>query len=138
MSHKAKWRSNTEVIRDIKQDLKYRLQLAAEYVTSQAKLNCPVNFGNLRSSIHWEDYETSDSIGVRIGTPVEYAPYLEFGTGIFAENGMGRKTPWVYYNEKLKSYVTTVGITPKRFLRSALFNSRNVIVSILGKGYGLK
>lgn len=132
------WKSSAEMVQDLKGELRVRLQLAGEYVTSQAKLNCPVDYGNLRSSIHWEDFETEHAIGVRIGTPVEYAPYIEFGTGIFAENGMGRKTPWVYYHERLKCFITTHGMTPKPFLRPALFNSRDKIVAILGHGYSVK
>ena len=43
-----------------------------------AKLNCPVDTGRLRSSI---THERDDEEGqVQIGTNVEYAPYVEYGT----------------------------------------------------------
>lgn len=43
-----------------------------------AKMKCPVDTGNLRNSI---THETDDNEMVeRIGTNVEYAPYVEYGT----------------------------------------------------------
>lgn len=32
-----------------------------------------------------------------IGTPLKYGLYQEYGTGIYAVHGNGRKTPWRYY-----------------------------------------
>jgi len=43
-----------------------------------AKLNCPVDTGRLRNSI---THERNDEEGqVQIGSNVEYAPYVEYGT----------------------------------------------------------
>lgn len=59
-----------------------------------AKKLCPVDTGNLRNSItHVVDKEEP---AVYIGTNSEYGPYVELGTGIYAEGGGGRPTPWVY------------------------------------------
>lgn len=59
-----------------------------------AKKLCPVDTGNLRNSIsHTVDEQEPAAI---IGTNSEYAPYVELGTGIYAEGGGGRPTPWVY------------------------------------------
>lgn len=61
------------------------------------KLQIP-DTGNLRNSItHVVD---EDEPAVYIGTNVEYAPYVELGTGIYAEGGGGRPTPWVYQDAK--------------------------------------
>ena len=38
----------------------------------------------------------TDESKVYVGTPVDYAVYNEYGTGIYAEGGKGRKTPWFY------------------------------------------
>lgn len=54
-----------------------------------------VDTGRLRNSIN---YAVKDD-EVYIGTPVEYAPYVEFGTGKYAEGGGGRPTPWVYQDD---------------------------------------
>lgn len=41
---------------------------------------CPVLTGNLRSSISHEVIEEQESVIGKVGTGVEYAPYVEFGT----------------------------------------------------------
>ena len=67
--------------------------LAAE---KYAKKLCPVDTGNLRNSIsHTVDTEEPAAY---IGTNSEYAPYVEFGTGIYATGG--RPTPWAYQDAK--------------------------------------
>ena len=65
-------------------------------VEAQAKVNCPVDDGQLRQSI---GSEVKGNIGA-IGTNVEYAPYVHQGTGIYAVNGDGRKTRWKYQDAK--------------------------------------
>ena len=57
-----------------------------------AKKLCPVDTGNLRNSItHQVDTGTQT---VYIGSNLEYAPYVELGTGKYYPGG--RPTPWVY------------------------------------------
>lgn len=50
-------------------------------VQGDAKLLCPVDDGRLRNSILGEVREENDKIVGVISTNVEYAPYVEFGTG---------------------------------------------------------
>lgn len=54
-----------------------RLSLAGDFVTGAAKLLAPVDTGNLRSSI---SHKRSEKFTERIGTGVEYAGFLEYGT----------------------------------------------------------
>lgn len=49
-------------------------------VERDAKLNCPVDTGNLRASIQTEMNETADEYIAEVGTNVEYAGYVEYGT----------------------------------------------------------
>ena len=79
-----------------------------------AKELCPVDTSRLRNSI---SHETDDST-VYVGTDVEYAPYVEFGTGKFAESG-GRPTPWAYQDDK-GNWHTTNGMKPQPYLRPAI------------------
>lgn len=75
--------------------------------------------GNLKASLNFR-VEASDGVVFAIvGTQVEYAPYVELGTGIYAEGGKGRKTPWMYKNRK-GEWIRTVGQKPQPFLRPAL------------------
>lgn len=73
--------------------------LTAEgYAKENITANKSVDTGTLRNSITHQVVE--DERTVYIGTDVEYAPYVELGTGIYAEGGGGRPTPWVYQDEK--------------------------------------
>lgn len=74
-----------------------------------------VDTGNLRNSI---TFETEGTDTVVIGTPVEYAPYIEYGTGIYAEEG-GRQTPWAYQDSAGEWHMTR-GMHPRPYLRPAL------------------
>lgn len=82
-----------------------------------------VDTGLLRNSIgHAEDQA---KLQIIIGTNVEYAPYIEFGTGIYASNGLGRKTPWMVTPDpagrgKYKEPFWTSGVKPAHFLRDAI------------------
>lgn len=51
---------------------------------SVAKGLCPVDTGRLRSSIQHEISLDDGEITGRVGTNVEYAPYVEFGTRYWA------------------------------------------------------
>lgn len=79
-----------------------------------AKELCQVDTGRLRNSI---SHQVDDNT-VYIGTNVEYAPYLEFGTGKFAEGG-GRPTPWSYQDSS-GEWHTTNGMKPHPYLRPAI------------------
>lgn len=81
-----------------------------------AKQLAPVDTGRLRNSI---GHDVNGST-VYVGTNIEYGPYLEFGTGQFAEGG-GRPTPWRYQDDK-GEWHTTSGNKPQPFLRPAVDN----------------
>lgn len=91
-------------------------------VEGTAKTLCPVDDGQLRQSI---THEVKPQVGI-IGTNVEYAPYVEIGTGIFSSTGTGRKTPWTYQDAE-GNWHTTVGQHPQPFLRPALKQNQKEI-----------
>jgi HK97 gp10 family phage protein len=53
-------------------------------VDRAAKNLCPVDTGRLRSSINWRLGVDGRGLYATIGTNVEYAPYVEFGTRYMA------------------------------------------------------
>lgn len=63
-------------------------------------------------------------------TPLEYAPYVEFGTGLFAENGGRTDVPWHYQDDE-GNWHTTSGQKPQPFMRPALNDNRTQILNIL-------
>jgi len=62
--------------------IKSTMGKAVGIVLADAKSNAPVDTGNLKGSIHGEvKQDDNDTIG-RVFTATEYAPYVEFGTGV--------------------------------------------------------
>ena len=80
-----------------------------------AKAMCPVDTGNLRNSITHK--VVPDELACYIGSNVEYAPYIEFGTGIHYAGG--RRTPWVYKDSKGEFHRTS-GQRAQPFIRPAV------------------
>lgn len=85
----------------------------------------PVDTGLLRGSIATNVKESS--LTAQVGTNLEYAPYVEYGTGLFATGGYGRQTPWSYQRED-GSWVTTRGQRAQPFLGPALRENREKVV----------
>ena len=97
---------------------------ATNKVQETAKLLVPVDTDVLRPSIV-KSVDANNNTGT-VSTNMEYAPYIEFGTGIFAEGGLGRQTPWTYFSEKY-GWVTSVGHKPQPFMRPARDNNKDTI-----------
>lgn len=72
----------------------------------------------------------TDEKAVYIGTDVEYAIYNEVGTGIYADSGKGRQTPWAYKDEKGNWHVTK-GMTGIHFLRRAVEEHKKEYADIM-------
>lgn len=108
----------------IVQRLQFLVRQHTIAIQNSAKLRAPADSGRLRNSIAIS-FENDGVSGV-VGTNLEYAPYVEFGTGIYAAGGAGRKTPWVYFNAKLGRFVRTIGSPPRPFLLPA-FNAQTPI-----------
>ena len=114
------------------------MQMAALKVEAAAKKECPVDTGILRASINSScKFEDGEIVG-RIGSMLEYAPYVHQGTGIYAKDGNGRKTEWTYVasSGKYKGGHKTRGQEPNPFLERARDKEKNNISKILAKGTG--
>lgn len=102
-------------------------------VEAEAKKKCPVDDGQLRNSIQSKVTDKDSMVDGEIFTNVAYAPYVEFGTGLFAEKGNGRKDPWKYQDAK-GEWHTTIGNNPQPFLRPALYEKEKEILNIIKEG----
>lgn len=98
-------------------------------VEADAKIECPVDFGILRASLTNEIDESKQE--GKVGTNKIYSPYVEFGTGIHAEGGKGRKIPWVYKDKK--GWHFTHGNKPQPYLRPAFEKNRKIIEAMFKK-----
>ncbi len=75
--------------------------------------------GRLLNSIKGEVFDGDTLV---VGARVDYAIYHEVGTGIYAEDGNGRQTPW-FFKGKDGSMVMTRGVKPKHYIRDSLQNN---------------
>lgn len=105
------------------------LQKACLIVETEAVKTAPKQDGILRGSIT----SKVDGLTGVVYTPLEYAPYVEYGTGLYATGtGGGRKdVPWVYRDEKTGNFYSTVGQHPQPYMRPALDNNREKIIKLL-------
>jgi HK97 gp10 family phage protein len=102
---------------------------ACALVERAAKQKAPKGNGELRRSI---TSKVDGDVGV-VFTPLEYAPYVEFGTGLFAEEGGRKDVPWNYKDDE-GNWHTTSGMHPHPFMRPALDENREEIKRILKEG----
>lgn len=120
--------------KDILSNLVENMEKACITVEKTAKQNCHVDLGHLRSSItHSVDIQPSTIVG-SVFSNLDYAPYEEKGTGIYAVDGDGRKTPWKYVSKagKYKGGHTTKGQQPHPFLEPARDKNKDEVSNILG------
>lgn len=106
---------------------------ACALVERSAKQNAPKGNGELRRSITSKIEVTNDDIQGVVFTPLLYAPYVEFGTGLFAEDGGRTDVPWRYKDDE-GEWHTTSGMHPQPYMRPALEENREQIKKILSEG----
>lgn len=102
---------------------------ACAIVERAAKEKAPKGNGELRRSI---TSRVEDLEGI-VYTPLEYAPYVEYGTGLFAEEGGRQDVPWCYKDDE-GNWHTTSGMRPHPYMRPALNENRERIVRIIKEG----
>jgi HK97 gp10 family phage protein len=107
-------------------DLKDDAVKAMTEVKFAARRHAPVNRGPLRQNINVKNLTEGDELRVGCGifaeAGINYAVYVEYGTGIYAENGMGRQTPWVapiITDNEGQIFRWMVGVHPHPFMRPA-------------------
>ena len=104
-------------------------EVAEGYAQEKLRADKHIDSGRLVDSISHKVIEEGSDIECHIGTNVEYAPYIEFGTGIYSDKG-GRKTPWVYKDSK-GHWHRTHGIKPSHFLKKALADHKSAYIKLL-------
>lgn len=105
---------------------------ACALVERSAKQKAPKGTGELRRSITSKVENTGAGVVGTVFTPLEYAPYVEFGTGLFAENGGRKDVPWCYQDDE-GEWHSTSGMHPRPYLRPALNENREQIKRMLGE-----
>ena len=95
---------------------------------SQVKRNTAVDTGQLKGSWTYKVDESKQE--AKVGSPLENAIWEEFGTGQYALNGDGRKTPWKYQDAKGNWHKTT-GKHPRRALHKAFESKKSALITSL-------
>lgn len=111
------------------QKLDAALGRACALVEGEAKKKAPKGNGELRRSIT-SKVENHEGI---IYTPLEYAPYVEYGTGLFAVEGGRQDVPWCYQDDE-GNWHTTSGMHPQPFMYPALAECREEVIRIIKEG----
>lgn len=128
--------SMNKISSQLLEDIKNNMEDACLECVRYAKQECPVDQGLLRGSINYATQREGNTIKGYVGSNLEYAPYVHQGTGIYAVDGDGRKTPWKYEVKagKYKGFHITRGQRPNPFLERAVLKVRKKFPSIIAKG----
>jgi HK97 gp10 family phage protein len=112
-----------------KEKISKALLESVHIVEREAKIRCPVQFGNLRDSI---THNKISDLTYELGAYADYADYIEFGT--MHINVGTEDNPLIYTSSppgsKFPSY--------RPFLRSALYSKMNEIEQIFDNMMGKK
>lgn len=134
MSNDFKININLDKVVDAINDVvENSLEEAISEVESQTKRNTKVKTGKTKTS--WQHKVDKDKCEAYVGSNYENAIWEEFGTGIYAQHGNGRKdVPWVYQDEKGRWHRTS-GKKPRKALQRALNDTKDSIKSFFEKRF---
>ena len=109
------------------------MELTLDHVAEKAKEKVGVGTGALRADTRSLGAEiVGDEVHGAVGNSLEYAIYHHQGTGIYAVNGDGRKTPWVYEDPKTGEKIDTRGSKPNPYLKDTIEQEQSTISKLLG------
>lgn len=105
MSAEVKFEDNSfQVKKELQNACVSWLHEAGGEIQSQAMRNTRVDSGRTKGS--WGYVVNASKGEATIGSVLQNAVWEEFGTGQYALEGNGRKTPWVYKDQKGKWHKT--------------------------------
>ena len=86
--------------------------------------------GSLRKSLTHKVVGGEVYVGTNLtvtyrGRKIHYPIFVEYGTGIYADGGKGRQSPWVWPDKNGKFHYTR-GMKPRHFLRNAISNPKHI------------
>ena len=127
-------------------DTEQVLKKATAYCHGQAKSLCPVDTGALRESIHMQFDKRGKQSRGKVYTNMEYASYVEFGTGIKGNGSYPyadklprdmeltyRDTPWWYTKDKEDTFIYTKGQVAQPYMYPALADSEEYMLELMGE-----
>ena len=113
--------------------LMQNMELTLDHIAGKAKEKVGVGTGALRADTRSLGVEiVGDEVHGAVGNSLEHAIYHHQGTGIYAVNGNGRKTPWVYEDPKTGEKIYTRGSKPNPYLKDTIGQEQSTISKLLG------
>lgn len=124
-------------------DVKGSMTKATELVQATAVNLAPVDTGMLRESIHMDVKETDKEVVGTVYTNCEYAPYVEFGTGIMGDGSypydaselgfqlVYSDKPFWRYKDKNGNWHTSKGQVAQPFMYPAIAQNKTAIKLLL-------
>ena len=126
--------NSIKVINAIDREILNALEEASGEMESQVKRNTKVKSSKTKNS--WNHTVDEKNHVAYVGSNYENAIWEEFGTGIEAQHGNGRKdVPWVYQDEQGKWHRTS-GKKPRKALQKAFEMLKNAINSWFESRFG--
>ena len=117
--------NSIQVINAINQEILNALEEASGELEAQVKRNPKVDKKKKKNS--WTHKVDEHKYEAYVGSNYENAIWEEFGTGVYAQNGNGRKdVPWTYQDEQGKWH-RTKGKKPRKALQKAFNSMKNRI-----------
>ncbi len=104
---------------------------ATTFVHGQAKMLAPADTGALRESIHHEVKSETNKVIGRVFTNVNYAPFVEFGTGV---RGDGQYPYASELDFKLVYKEDWKGMRPQPYMYPAIKGAEPYIKSLINRG----
>lgn len=104
---------------DIKEASRKGLERGAKRIQKNAKYLAPVKEGHLRNSIRTKSKTTQNGVEAQVFTNTEYAPYVEFGTGLSGLNSNIERPDTVMYK------VNHHGQAAQPYMTPAYLHSKN-------------
>jgi hypothetical protein len=119
-------KDNTDaIIKALERQCLVALEELGSRAEGYAKMKVPVGTPESTGVVNYISSGLKKSIShkvvsqeVYIGTNQYYAAYVELGTGIYATDGKGRKSPWTWYDKNGKAHFTH-GMKPHHMLKKA-------------------
>ena len=112
-------------------DVENYVKKATTFVHGQAKNLAPVDSGHLRESIHMETRKEESKVIGRVYTNVNYAPFVEFGTGVRGDG----QYPYASELDFALAYKQDwKGMRPQPYMYPAIKGAEPYVKSIINKG----
>ena len=127
-------------------DTEQVIKKATEFCHGQARSLCPVDTGALRESIHMQFTPKGKGSTGKVYTNMEYAAYVEFGTGIqgngsyphadkLSQELTYRDTPWWYTKDEGETFIHTKGQVAQPYMYPALADSEEYMLELMSDDF---